>query len=692
MTRHTSTSELKHAGRRLLPSRRWLTARKLIPSALFTAAMLLMLVCASSASATTFTVNSTGDGGDKKTNGVCETNTRNECTLRAAIEEANATTAGAPHTIAFNIPITSSGYNSATGVWTIIPATALPAITRSSTTIDATTQTTNVGNTNAGTLGVGGAVGVDNLSLSTVNRPEIALVDNTGVAIGFDIQASNVTIRGFAIYGFGTAANNDASANIRIGGGFTGALIEMNVLGSSATSFTDPGAGVRSIGDNIRSVGADNGTVRNNLVGFSEGKGFGVESASTGWLIENNEFRGNGINNSNLDGVDIENSSGIVTVRGNLFTRNEGVGVDSYQSAGGNTIVNNTVTYNGTGPGGNVETMGVRLYGIGSTVDRNVVANNFGAGVAVVSTSTGNTITRNSIYSNGATTSQVGIDLMSLTDDVTRGTTPFKTINDAGDFDVGGNNLFNFPVITNAILSGGNLTLTGYARSGSVIELFIAAPDASNFGQGQTYLASLTEGGASDTDATTGIYTSPLNGQTVGTDTTNKFRFVVAVPAGVSVGSLLTSTATSGGNTSEFGNNITVLRAPAVTLDKTSNAPANAQVLPDSDLTYTINFTNTNVANAAAATGLVINDAIPANTDFKINSVANNLGTTGLTVAVAYSNNNGASYTYTPVSGGGSAPAGYDRALTNIRWTFTGTLSQTPPNNTGSVSFTVRIR
>lgn len=74
-------------------------------------------------------------------------------------------------------------------------------------------------------------------------------------------------------------------------------------------------------------------------------------------------------------------------------------------------------------------------------------------------------------------------------------------------------------------------------------------------------------------------------------------------------------------------------------------------MLPDTDLTYTINFTNTNVANAAAATSLVINDAIPANTDFKIGSVVNNLGTTGLTVAVSYSNDNGTSYAYTPVSG-----------------------------------------
>ena len=68
------------------------------------------------------------------------------------------------------------------------------------------------------------------------------------------------------------------------------------------------------------------------------------------------------------------------------------------------------------------------------------------------------------------------------------------------------------------------------------------------------------------------------------------------------------------------------------------------------------------------------------------------LGTTGLTVAVAYSNNSGSTWAYTPASGAGGAPAGYDRLVTNVRWTFTGNLSPTVPNNTGSVGFIARVR
>ncbi|HST50569.1 MAG TPA: DUF11 domain-containing protein [Pyrinomonadaceae bacterium] len=117
---------------------------------------------------------------------------------------------------------------------------------------------------------------------------------------------------------------------------------------------------------------------------------------------------------------------------------------------------------------------------------------------------------------------------------------------------------------------------------------------------------------------------------------------------------------------------------------------------PGTDITYTIAFSN---LGGAAVQNLVIVDPDPAsglkintNTDFKVGSVANALGSTGLTVTVAYSNDNGATWTYTPVSGGGGAAAGYDRNVTHVRWSFTGSLSQTTPNNAGSVSFTTRIR
>jgi uncharacterized repeat protein (TIGR01451 family) len=128
---------------------------------------------------------------------------------------------------------------------------------------------------------------------------------------------------------------------------------------------------------------------------------------------------------------------------------------------------------------------------------------------------------------------------------------------------------------------------------------------------------------------------------------------------------------------------------PNVSLTKSVSPNTASQLIPGADLVYTIAFSN---GGTAGALSFVISDPVPANTDFKVGSATSSLGTTGLTVAVSYSNNNGSSYSYTPTSGGGGAPSGYDRAVTNIRWTFSGSLASTAPNNSGNVGFTSRIR
>ncbi|HUQ34396.1 MAG TPA: hypothetical protein VM095_19905 [Pyrinomonadaceae bacterium] len=134
---------------------------------------------------------------------------------------------------------------------------------------------------------------------------------------------------------------------------------------------------------------------------------------------------------------------------------------------------------------------------------------------------------------------------------------------------------------------------------------------------------------------------------------------------------------------------------PSITLCKTVQgqpcppvASLNAQ--PGSDLTYVITFTN---SGGSYASSFVVTDPVPQYTDFKVGSVATNLATTGLTVSVLYSYDNGNSFVPTlPTSGGGSAPAGYDRTVTHVRWQFTGNLSHLAPNNSGSCGFTVRIQ
>src|SRR5215207_1111122 len=99
----------------------------------------LLLPARPARAAATFTVNATGDRRDQTPgDGVCFTgllllrdNARSlpECTLRAAIQEANATAAA--DLIRFRIP--------GPGVQTIAPASALPFVTQS-VTIDGYTQ------------------------------------------------------------------------------------------------------------------------------------------------------------------------------------------------------------------------------------------------------------------------------------------------------------------------------------------------------------------------------------------------------------------------------------------------------------------------------------------------------------------------------------------------------------------------
>lgn len=159
---------------------------------------------------------------------------------------------------------------------------------------------------------------------------------------------------------------------------------------------------------------------------------------------------------------------------------------------------------------------------------------------------------------------------------------------------------------------------------------------------------------------------------------------VITPASGVSDPTDLSRTG-AGNNSATDSDSITAV--PNVALAK-SVSPSGSQI-PGTDLGYTITFTNT---GGLAAQTLVIKDPIPPSTDFKVGSVTTSLGTTGLTVVVAYSNNGGTTWVYTPVSGGGGASAGYDRNVTNIRWTFTGNLSQTSPNNAGSVGFITKIR
>ena len=193
-----------------------------------------------------------------------------------------------------------------------------------------------------------------------------------------------------------------------------------------------------------------------------------------------------------------------------------------------------------------------------------------------------------------------------------------------------------------------------------------------------------------------------------GSFATVKFRVTVnsnTLPPQISNTATITYPTASGGTTtvkstdSNTVNTPTLVPPPSIGLVKSCPAPANcttAPQLPDTELTYQIDFSNTGGTSAA---NLILVDAIPTSTDFKLASVSTNLGTTGLTFVIEYSsdynpgNPTAATWTYTPTSGGGGADSGFDRNVKAIRWRVTsGSLSQTAPNNTGNIGFIVKIR
>jgi cyclophilin family peptidyl-prolyl cis-trans isomerase len=178
-------------------------------------------------------------------------------------------------------------------------------------------------------------------------------------------------------------------------------------------------------------------------------------------------------------------------------------------------------------------------------------------GISIRGGSTGNVISNNSIYLNSGEAIDLGRDGI--------------TVNDPNDLDSGPNNLQNFPVITDARIASGNLTVEGFADPGARIEFYL--PDLSaGFAEGRTFLFARTEGAVDDSDPSTGTYgpniniisgasCSPLSGFCVnvasGVITSNRFRFTV--PAGsVVVGRFINAVATVAGNTSEFGSSFFV--------------------------------------------------------------------------------------------------------------------------------------
>lgn len=117
-----------------------------------------------------------------------------------------------------------------------------------------------------------------------------------------------------------------------------------------------------------------------------------------------------------------------------------------------------------------------------------------------------------------------------------------------------------------------------------------------------------------------------------------------------------------------------------------SVTPAGVQV-PGAELTYSMLVAN---GGSEEAAGVVLVDSLPPTVDFKVGS-ATSILPGGVTVVVEYSTD-GTSWGYAPSSTGCSAPAGFDRCVTHVRWTLQQPLSAVAPNNSATFELVARIR
>jgi hypothetical protein len=330
--------------------------------------------------------------------------------LRQAIIDANADTIA--DAINFNIAGTS--------VRTIFLQSSLPSIVQP-VTIDGYTQP----GSSANTLPVG---------TNAVIQIEIDgsdLIGRDGLNLN---SASNVTIRGLAIFGF----DDDSSINgnsIRITGNSSNVTVAGCFLGTDATGL----GGARN-----RNEGIDLGTAVSNIT-------IGGSAVADRNLISNNISEGIEVRGTNI------------VIKGNLI----GTGPDGV-----------TPLPNGAGIALGFIT-NATIGGLGT--EQNVIANNNRDGIEFFSTSSGVNILPNSFFRNGG----LAIDFGS------NGVTP----NDPLDADTGQNSLQNFPVITDVNPTDSpsvSFALDSTPNGTFRIDFYAStSPDPTGFGEGQTFLTSV---------------------------------------------------------------------------------------------------------------------------------------------------------------------------------------------------------
>lgn len=530
--------------------------RKLAALFVVTATVGVLLVAAMpvAASHQVFVVTSTGDGSDAMPgDGTCggtgpapslgpgETLPPLDvpCTLRAAIEEANAhevSTEDTFNSISFDIP--SSDPNCSDGVCTIRPATELPPITQP-VLIDGYTQPGASPNTGEQTFGLNTVLTIELDGINTSNSDGL-------VASGAAVTLQGLVINNFDLSGVrlvGNVAGSKIAGNF-VGSDPAGAVAKANGYGvslSEASGVTiggdpnpiyDPGARNLISGnlfDGVQVSGGSGNILQGNMIGLDATGLAPLGNGSAGVYIggsDDNIIRSNSISANGQSGVAVSGTDEASAATGNVIDYNfiggydQNYGDENSGNAAHGVILDDYArnTLVGAAP---------------SSGGGNLIDANFGDGVAIEgSTSFGNTLSANLILRNSGL--GINLDEDAVTD------------NDELDADAGANTLQNFPILTDVSYTESGTVVTGSidtaANTNVRIEMFaVNECDATGYGEGWGYM-----------DPGPPEVVTDDNGHADFTWTMNGF----------SGSPYFTATATVAGNTSEFSPCVVVPPAP----------------------------------------------------------------------------------------------------------------------------------
>ncbi len=391
-------------------------------------------------------------------------------------------------------PGQNTGYtNQLTGGIAVINLSSGLSITDPKTRLDGSTQTTNIkatpggAETNPGQIGTGGTVGTSTSlanSLAKFDRPEIEIKGKyTLTATGSYNEIKNIAFN---------------ASNISVSG--SNSLVQDNLVGMSANGSVDAiTAGVPSYG--ITAGAASNINIKHNYVRVNN-SGIRRDNNGSNLIVEYNEVDVPSSGHAApYDGILLINTGSNDTIRYNLVKNMGGAGAEIGFGSGTftNTLIdNNTFKHNGyIGTNPSRETMGVVVYSAFNSqisLSNNVITESSGSGVVVLG-STGLSLTKNSIFQNGAIGNGAGlsIDL----DPINRGPNTYDTANgvtpNTGTVSASlPNGGMNYPIFTKVQRVGNTLKLEGYigntpagnsAFTGATIEIYKADNDSNQNGQ-----------------------------------------------------------------------------------------------------------------------------------------------------------------------------------------------------------------